>query len=756
MKLNQIGLLRNSRGTTSAFALSPLTPALSPEYRGEGVIFRLCLTIGVILGTATFLVAAEPNVGELTRELKGEKPATEQTPAQRAAVYVQVLDSLLPDLSNEDPGKRGGPQSTLERIAFHAGRPGAEADRAACATAIAAKLGPDVGPLGRSWLLRQLERIGRAEVVPQVAPCLADKDALIRESARRALQKNPATEANAALQQALASADTISWRVAVIQALAARSDAANLGVLLKEAAADNDDVRTAAVLGLAKLGDPSAIAPITAAMQKGSPLVKGIAADCYVRLAGALVEKGDKAAALGIYKQLLSAEGHRKCAGLIGIGRAGTAADLPTLFGALADPDVKIRGACVEALCLLPGQDVTAALAAQVKTQKPEGKLACLQALARRGDKSTVAEFLNAAGNTDEAIQAAALAGLGTLGNPAAVPVLLKAAAASGKSQETARQSLQILPGADIDKALLNALGESDPKTRLEVVRALAARHLIAATQPLLKAAEDADAGVRSESLKALGVVAPSGALSAVAAVLVKTADDGTRNEAAGALVKIANRDQDFDNRAEPILKALGASSGPARLALLGVLGRIGGPNSLAAVRAAWQDKDEKVKEAAIRALADWPDAAAATDLLAVAKGTASETHQVLAIRGYIRVCRIRVSRPEAETAKLLAAGLEAAKRPDEKRQALSGLAEVRDLLALQAVVPCLSDEALKEEAASAAVRIGRDLWNNHPEAVKTALQKSLEVSKNDNVKREAKETLDRAEQKLKELQPKK
>ena len=30
--------------TTSAFALSPLTPTLSPEYQGEGVIFRPWLT----------------------------------------------------------------------------------------------------------------------------------------------------------------------------------------------------------------------------------------------------------------------------------------------------------------------------------------------------------------------------------------------------------------------------------------------------------------------------------------------------------------------------------------------------------------------------------------------------------------------------------------------------------------------------------------------------------------------------------------
>ena len=52
----------------------------------------------------------------------------------------------------------------------------------------------------------------------------------------------------------------------------------------------------------------------------------------------------------------------------------------------------------------------------------------------------------------------AALAGLGTVGNAAAVPLLLQAAAAGGKPQEAARQSLQSLPGADVDQALLDAI----------------------------------------------------------------------------------------------------------------------------------------------------------------------------------------------------------------------------------------------------------------------------------------------------------
>jgi HEAT repeat protein len=592
--------------------------------------------------------------------------------------------------------------------------------------------------------------------VPQVSALLADPDPLIRESARRALQKNPAPEANAALRNALGSAGAPAWRAALLNALAERRDPSNLGPLLKEAAAPDDDVRTAAVIALAKLGDASGAAAIAAAANRGGPKSRTIAADSLARLADALAAKGEKAPALRIYRSMLAAGGHKKCAGLIGIGRAGTPAELPALFDALADPDARVRGACVEALALLQGAGVTRAVAAQIKASKPEARLAVLQALARRGDTSTAAVFLAVAEDADEAVRAEALAGLGTIGSASAVPLLVKAAAGEGKPQEAARQSLQRLPGGDVDRALLAALEEKEAKVRVEAIRALAARHAVAATRALLKSAADADASVRNEALKALGAVAPSGAMAAIAALLVKTEDDGARGEAAGALVRIADRDRDLENRAEPVLHALRSSSGPARFALLGVLGRIGGVKSLQGVMAAVKSPDEKTRDAAIRALAEWPDASAAEDLLAIAKSASSETHQVLALRGYLRVCRIRTDRPEAATAKMLAAGLQAARRADEKRQALGALAEVRDLLALQTVAPFLADEALREEAAHAAVRIGRDLWHSQPEAVQAAMQKVLAVSKNEGLKRDAQETLDRARQRLKETGAKK
>src|SRR5689334_18607798 len=81
---------------------------------------------------AAVSAAGTPDIGELTRELAGGSPAAGRTPEALETAYGQALDALLADLSDQDPGKRGAAQATIERIAFHASRPGAETERAGC------------------------------------------------------------------------------------------------------------------------------------------------------------------------------------------------------------------------------------------------------------------------------------------------------------------------------------------------------------------------------------------------------------------------------------------------------------------------------------------------------------------------------------------------------------------------------------------------------------------------------------------------
>jgi HEAT repeat protein len=657
--------------------------------------------------------------------------------AARVPAFAESVDALLPGLGSEKPGDLDKAQKALFNLCAKASRPGAEEERAAMCQAVAKAL-PNASPAARPWLLRQLERIGKAECVEAVAAQLNDKDEVVRDCARRALERNPAPEAGQALAKALPAADKPAYRVGLLNSLGAResSDPVIVQALLKEVTSSDDEIRSAAVYALGRSGDKTGAKAVAATMKQGSPRAQAIATDAYLLLGDRLCEKGDKASALPIYKELYAGTGHVKCAALIGLGRAGGVAELNTIFEAMGDPDVKLRGAALTAVCLLSSKEATQALMAKLKDAPKDMKLIILRALSSASDKSVVPALVQAAGDADEDVRTEALRGLGLVGDASAVLPLAKGAASGGKARDAAREGLDRLAGKDVDEALVATLKDTDPKVRAEVARSLGARRTVAAAPALLKAGEDADAAVRAEALKALVALATAEHVPALSALLAKAQDPGERDAGVGAVVAAARQITDEAKRGDAAAAVYANATAQGKQGLLTALGRLGGAKALETCRAATKDADEEVRKAAVRGLGEWPDASSAPDLLGLIKSAPNETMQVLALRGYIRLGGL------ARDVAMFKTALESAKRTDEKKLALSGLGEVKDVAALNLLDPYVEDPALKEEAGAAAVSIGRDIGRRQAEAVRSILQKVVGAVKSNDTRRQAQDVL--------------
>ncbi|HPD15654.1 MAG TPA: HEAT repeat domain-containing protein [Planctomycetota bacterium] len=690
--------------------------------------------------------AGETGDDPLLKELQGKGEATKRSAAEWEAAHAKALDALLPKLTGDDLEERGEANRVLARIGWHASRPGAAAERTAAEKALLARLRPDLPKLGVIAILEGLERIGTEEAVGPLARLLDARETelpSVREHARRALLKNPSPKAVDALRAALAKAEGAEWRVGLINALGERRDKAAAPALIALVKDDDQGVKLAAIEALARIGDKGAANLLAAASKGAPPRVWRIAIVSYLLLADRLVEADDKAAALKLYQNLLGAEDFVKCGALIGVGRAGGPAELAVIFESLADPDPEIRGAAMTALNMMPAAAVNVAVTEKLRTAKPEVRVVLLRLLAGRGEASAAPTLVAAASDADEAVRIAAYEGLAALGDARALPPLIAALAkAQGKEQEAVRNAAARIRGKPATEALVKAMDDADAALRVELLKTLAARKDAAAVPALLQAASDKEEAVRSEALKALGGYAGAEALDGLVALLVK-ADDKDRAAAERALSSVCARIEDEAKRTAPILAALPKAQGPARGALLRVLGKLGGANALEAVRAALKDANPDVKDAAIRALADWPDGAVAADLLAVAKGTDNLAHHVLALRGCLRVLALPGERTAEARLALLADAMKAARRPDEKREILGGMGSVPSPEALKAVEPFLGDEALKAEAAIAAVKIAGSLIGTQPDAAKAALKKLLDGAPNDDVKKQAQEALD-------------
>ena len=227
-----------------------------------------------------------------------------------------------------------------------------------------------------------------------------------------------------------------------------------------------------------------------------------------------------------------------------------------------------------------------------------------------------------------------------------------------------------------------------------------------------------------------------------LANVVVAKKDEAERDQAAQAMSDLGARMTDKAASCEPVLQAFAKADGPAKVSLLTVLSSLGGDKALAAVRSALTG-DGELRKAAVRALAEWPDAAPMADLLSVAKDDKEKSSQILALRGYIRMVGLSGAR-SAQKVQFYREALTLATRPEEKRLAVTGLADVANAEALKLVETYLEDAALRREAFVAYEKIAESLASRQQALAKEALQRVTDKAADAGLRNKAKRALDK------------
>ncbi len=684
-------------------------------------------------------IAAKPDVQALIAELKGDSAPRERTPEQWQAAHAAVLAALLPQMGKADPNQRKAPQQTYQDICWRASRPGAEVERSAAEKAIVAQLKPDTPKPARLWLIKQLQFMGRGAAAPCLAMLLAHNDPQTRECARRALQANTSPAASDALRRALEQAGNPAWRVAVINALAARGDAASVAVLVKHAGDADPSVAAAIAAALGRRGTREALEALGRLNAKGDAGLAKVVADAQLRCADAMGARGEAAA---VYERLFKSARaeHLRIAALQGLLAARPAQAAALVKQVLGGESKGLQAAAAEFIRHAASRAAVQALANALPQFSPAGQALLLDALAERGDPAARPAAMAAARSQDAGVRVAALAALASLGDASCVPVLAQAAAGKGAERAAARKSLRRIMGPGVDAALIAAAGAGQPRARVEAIEALAGRRTRAAAKRLLEHAADPERKVRSAAFKALGVLAGLDDVPALVKLLAAAQQAGDREAAGKALVAVCKNVSDVNACTAAILAGPKRASAAARGELLNVLGKLGGARALDAVRAALSD--EATRDAAVRSLSSWPDAGALDDLLKLAREAENPVHQVLALRGYVRLVGLPSERPAAETLKMLADAMAAARRPDERKLVLAGVANVPALPALDAARQYLADNALQAEAAAAMLKIADAVSYPHREEAEAAIRDVIDSRQDARIKERAVDAL--------------
>jgi HEAT repeat protein len=313
-------------------------------------------------------------------------------------------------------------------------------------------------------------------------------------------------------------------------------------------------------------------------------------------------------------------------------------------------------------------------------------------------------------------VRRAAIMAVGKREDASAVPLLSKALA-NAKSPEELHDielALASLQGKSAtDQAIVAELKSSSVDVKIRLCSVLALRGAQVAVPALLAEAGGSDTATVQAAFRALGRMAGAADLPALLEALANLKAAGVRADAESATARTLARVAEGSQRSEAVRAELTKRFDiESRCSLLRLLPNAADAKSLAVLKAASGDQEPRIREAAVRALAAWPDATAWDTLLAIYRQPENDAHRMLVLRALVRLAHDLNAKPDAALIENYRRLLAGARGDDDLKLILSALAGAAHPDALQIAKSLLPNSGVRAEAELAVKKIA--------EAIKT------------------------------------
>lgn len=557
-------------------------------------------------------------------------------------------------------------------------------------------------PEQSTFLLGRLQMAGKGESIGPVARFL-NVERLSEPAAQALVAIRGGAEAP--LLSALPESHG-NVRVTIIKSLGDLRSLGAVNPLRGEAASQDSRIRMAALYALANIGDSRTEDLLAKAATEGPAGERREVTSYYLLFARRKAQAGDAAGALSIGRKLYAGRGATdenqiRAAALEVIVESKGESAIDDLIGAMADSSRQIRSAALRLASRIPGKSSTSRWVAA--TERVGTRSEIISMLGNRGDGSAYPAVISALGDADAGVRAAAIDAAVRLKGEESVPLLLSLMERSREVSDIAavRKALESLPSERVIPPVVASLARVTPPACVMLVDHLG-RFADMPSGPLVGLTESADPTVRLAALRALGAVGKGSDAPHLISLLLGAESEAERATAQKSLVSLCGRIPEPENRSKDLLAAYRNATPAQRARLFRVIGRLGGSRALALASDETRSKDPDVRDAAVRALADWPSIDAFDTLLVVARSNENPNLRVLALRGAVRVVE-NAPMSAATAVRYHGRTLAAAVRADEKRLVLGALANIRSSEALREVIPYISDDSLGLDAAMAA-----------------------------------------------------
>ncbi len=527
---------------------------------------------------------------------------------------------------------------------------------------------PQATPACKDFCCRQLGRVGTTKSVAPLVALLSDEK--LGDMARYALQEIPSPTVDAALREAL---PLLKGRnlTGAINTLGIRGDTESVGSLAELTNSPDKETALAALNALGRIGSPES-AKVLSGIPADGPLGQA-RSETLLTCADLIAKRRAPKDAVKIYRDLTDAKQPLtvRVGASMGLARSDKAKAVETVLTLLKSKErpMVIAGCQLVRELDKGNPEATRAWAGALPSLEPELQAFLVTALGERGDKTAREAVTEMLKSPDESVRLAAIRALGPLGTADSIPVLAEAVSKTETLANAVTEALTQVNAPGADAKLIECLTKSaSAPEQASLMKAMRARQTPGAVPALLKASESNEWKVWQAAFDALAVVAGEADLGKLMDALVLAKDDSRRGAAVKAITSISRDLKSPEAGVKCVTEALPKADKAGQAALLELLPKFGGQAALEAARKPLAGNDAELKEAAVRALSNWPTADPMADLLKIAE-TDQGTLRVLALRGLAKTATLPGGPAKPQRTEMLEKALKlAADRPEETK----------------------------------------------------------------------------------------
>jgi len=516
----------------------------------------------------------------------------------------------------------------------------------------------------------------------------------------------------------------------LVTTLGDRRDARSIPLLTQLACSSEKALADAATASLGKIGTPAALKSIQMIRSRSGGELTDAIADALLRCGQNLIAAGNAKTARPIYEDLLENSQNRS------IRRSALAMLLASdkdggrkrIQDVLSGKDDALKPVAIAAIASVPDHGASEEFAALMHHLRPEHQALMVETIAARGDDAARLQVAKALSIPEPMVRRAAIVALGRMADPYFISLLTQAAAASSDPEEARAVEAAFVAmkgGAETDRQLIAQVKLAAPKARIVLIAALAQRLGAAASDVFLQETSNLDPAVAKAAFRALAKYGTAKDVCPVMTNLLTLRDAGVQAEAASTAARLLAKMPEPRQRSAAVCESLGrATTIENRKALLALMPACGDAAALGELKTAMADSEPEVREAAVRALADWPDDTAWDELAAIYRQPRQDNLRSIALRGLVRLLNEQNAHPDEALIGRYKQLFSAARAESDLRLLLGAVAGAAHPDALPLVLPLLANNDVHAEAALAVKQIAESIKAEHPEVAEEALKK--------------------------------